>query len=73
MENELDRPAAAKDKVFLPYRYKETWDGWRTQLALSCAGPAPARMGRVSLESTGFMGRAHAQALPILYLVGDDQ
>lgn len=70
MENELDRPAAAKDKVFLPYRYKETWDGWRTQLALSCAGSAPARMGPSQPGDYWFHGKSPCPSLTHLVLGG---
>lgn len=48
MENELDRPAVARGKVILPYRYKEIWDGWRTQMLLEGCRASPSQDGAES-------------------------
>lgn len=64
MENELDRSAMPREKVILPYIYKESWDGWRTQMALRNVQGQPQReWGQLSLGTTGSMGRAHATRL----------
>lgn len=64
VENELDRSAMPRDKVILPYIYKESWDGWRTQMALrNVHGQPQWEWGQLSLGMTSSMGPM-LQALP---------